>query len=430
MSEAPRIIVLGYDGAPTPTERALVAAADVVVGDKRHLDAFAVPPVARFTLGPLQPALERLTGLAEHERAVILDSGDPALFGIVRRLRSAGLQPMVRPRANAVATAFGRLGLPWEEAHIVSACGSELRRAINVVRAHAMVGVMTGPGAGIFEIAYALRPFWPRDLVLAERLGEADERVRRLSIEEALALDLDDVREPNVVLALAPEGEEPVPENPATQSPWRLGAPAVSEPAWHEVGLVDNHLGSLIAGALAVGPGDLALLGGWGLAAPFAQVPCTGAAALAWSWPRRWDEDSELLLDPDALYVGLVGVGDVEANITLLAQAIATAPRLRTIAVTLDGAPAAERLAQAVPQRAWTMLRVHPCEPIGPGAQRAWGEPGDAPHAQNSGEADLPPEVLAALADLEPNDLRLLVAGPPLDPDPAAPAAAQPGAQQ
>lgn len=428
MAEAPSLVVLGYDGAPTPAERALVASADVVVGGRRHLDAFAVPPAARFTLGPLQPAIDRLTGLAEHERAVVLASGDPAFFGIVRRLRQAHLEPFVRPRASAIASAFGRLGLPWEDAQIVSAHGRELRRAVNVARAHALVGIMTGAGAGIVEIASALRPFWPRDLVLAERLGESDERIRRFEVDDALALDPEDLREPNVVLAMAPETLEA-----AHEHPWLLGAPAVTEPVWHEAGLVDNHLGSLVAGALAVGPGDLALLCGWGLAAPFAEVPRTGAAALAWSWPRRWDEDPALLLDPDALYVGLVGQGDLPGQVKLLAQAIAVSPRLRTVAVAVDGPQAAAQVAQAVPSRAWTMTRVQPSEPLGPEALRAQQrdtgadacavDPALDPTAEPA-VGEVPPEVLAALADLEPHDLRLLVAGPAASTDSTANSAA------
>lgn len=415
MAEAPSIVVLGYDGAPTHAERALVASAHVVIGGRRHLDAFAVPPTARFTLGPLQPAIDRLTGLAEHERAIVLASGDPAFFGIVRRLRQANLEPLVRPRACAIATAFGRLGLPWEDAHLVSAHGRELRRAVNVVRAHALVGIMTARGAGIVEIAGALRPFWPRDLVLAERLGESNERIRRFEVDDALALDPDDIREPNVVLAIAPE----TPEAPA-QSPWLLGAPAVTEPAWHEAGLVDNHLGSLVAGALAVGPGDLALLGGWGLAAPFAEVPRTGAAALAWSWPRRWDEDPELLLEPDALYVGFVGVDDLNRQVGLLAEAISASSRLRTIVIAVDGPQAAVQVAKAVPTRAWTMTRVNPSEPVGPAAMRARRSETAHTQAVDPAGADVPPEVLAALAALQPNDLRLVVAGPPVSTDSTA----------
>lgn len=402
---APRIVVLGYEGAPTQAERSLVSAADVVVGGRRHLDAFAVPPSRRFTLGPLSPAFERLSGLAEHERAVVVASGDPGFFGIVRRLGEAGLAPTVRPRAAAIATAFGRIGRSWEDAHIVSAHGRDLRRAVNVARSHAVVGIMTGPGAGIVEIAQALGTIWPRDLVLAERLGEPDERVRWFSTQEATLPAADDIREPNVVLALAPDDGFAV--GVSDEPPWRLGAGAVTDPAWYETGLVDNHLGSLVAGALAVGPGDLAVLAGWGLAAPLPEVPRTGAAALAWPWPRRWDEDPDALLDPDALYLGLAGESDLATHLDLLRQALDTSPRLRTLAVTVDGTEAAQAVAHGIPQRAWTMVRVGSSEPIGPGAAALWGRP-----ERDEARGFVPPEVLAAVAEDRPTDLRLLVAGP------------------
>ena len=58
-------------------------------------------------------------------------------------------------------------------------------------------------------------------------------------------------------------------------------------------------------GRAAAGLGDLVLCAGWGVGAPAAEVPRTGAAVLTAPWPLHWGEDPAQLLTPDAVYVGL-----------------------------------------------------------------------------------------------------------------------------
>jgi precorrin-6Y C5,15-methyltransferase (decarboxylating) len=93
-------------------------------------------------------------------------------------LRRAGLRPEIFPAVSSVSLAFARLGLPWEDAVVVSAHGSAgeraLRRAVNACRAYPKVAVLTGPGAGAAQLAAALPG---RRLVVASRLGSRDERV-------------------------------------------------------------------------------------------------------------------------------------------------------------------------------------------------------------------------------------------------------------
>lgn len=73
-------------GAPVPAEA--TAGADLVVGGRRHLDAVALPEgVRRIVLGPLAPALDAIGEyVADGRRVVVLASGDPGFFGIVRAL--------------------------------------------------------------------------------------------------------------------------------------------------------------------------------------------------------------------------------------------------------------------------------------------------------------------------------------------------------
>ncbi|MBT2504369.1 precorrin-6y C5,15-methyltransferase (decarboxylating) subunit CbiE [Streptomyces sp. ISL-98] len=185
-------------GAPlSPDARAALDAAGLVVGGRRHLDAAGLPDgTARVVLGPLAPALDAVAEhLAKHAEAgvVVLASGDPGFFGIVRALAERfGADALdVRPGAPSVAVAFARLGLPWDDAVVVSAHGRALRTAVNVCRAHPKTAVLTGPGAGPAELGAALaRTGIPRTLIVASALGDpAGESVERLSPAEAAARD-------------------------------------------------------------------------------------------------------------------------------------------------------------------------------------------------------------------------------------------------
>ncbi|WNI25495.1 precorrin-6y C5,15-methyltransferase (decarboxylating) subunit CbiE [Streptomyces sp. ITFR-16] len=182
-------------GAPLSPEAVhSLAGATLVVGARRHLDGAAPPPgAARIVLGPLAPALDRI---AKHRaeagdgaRVVVLASGDPGFFGIVRALaeRFGPAALDVRPGAPSVAVAFARLGLPWDDAVVVSAHGRDPRTAVNVCFAHPKVAVLTGPGAGPAELAAGLLyRSGERTLVVATALGDPEhERVERLTLREA-----------------------------------------------------------------------------------------------------------------------------------------------------------------------------------------------------------------------------------------------------
>ncbi|MER6092972.1 precorrin-6y C5,15-methyltransferase (decarboxylating) subunit CbiE [Streptomyces bluensis] len=190
------ITVIGTGtGAPlTPDATEALAGATVVVGARRHLEATGLPrTVERIVLGPLAPALDAIQEHLEkgekdeERRIVVLASGDPGFFGIVRVLsqRFGARLLDVRPGVSSVATAFARAGLSWDDAVVVSAHGRHLRTALNVCRAHPKVAVLTGPGAGPAELGAGLRSS-RRVLVVASALGDPRrERIERVTPAEA-----------------------------------------------------------------------------------------------------------------------------------------------------------------------------------------------------------------------------------------------------
>ncbi|WP_406064760.1 precorrin-6y C5,15-methyltransferase (decarboxylating) subunit CbiE [Micromonospora sp. NBC_00860] len=198
------VTVVGLDAAGAPPHPALapvLATAGLVVGAARHLAAVPVPAGAdTIVLGPLAPALRRLAEAVDAGvPAVVLASGDPGLFGIVRRLRAAGLPLRVVPAVSSVAAAFARAGLPWDGAAVVTAHGRDPRAAVNACRALPLVAVLTAPGAGAAELGAGLIG-WSRRLLVAEHLGAAAERIRAVTPEQAAT---ETWAEPHVLLSLA-----------------------------------------------------------------------------------------------------------------------------------------------------------------------------------------------------------------------------------
>lgn len=194
------ITVIGLDGgALSAAATDALAAATLVVGGRRQLDTVDVPPTTRtVVLGSVGDALDEL---GKHDAdAVVLASGDPGFFGIVRAMRERGLTYVVHPAVSSVAQAFARTGISWDDAVVVSAHGRDLRQAVNVCRAHPKVAVFTAPGAGPAELAAALGDR-PRQLVIAELLGTAAESVTACTPAEAAARGW---RDPNVVLVIDP----------------------------------------------------------------------------------------------------------------------------------------------------------------------------------------------------------------------------------
>ncbi|MCI3222452.1 precorrin-6y C5,15-methyltransferase (decarboxylating) subunit CbiE [Streptomyces sp. NP-1717] len=205
---ADRVTVIGWDGSPlAPAATSALAAATLVAGAAHHLALPEVPRDAeRIRLGSVDLAARRIAG--HRGGAVVLADGDPGFFGVVRTLRAPehGLEVEVVPAVSAVATAFARAGMPWDDAQVVVAQQRTLRRAVNVCRAHTKVAVLTSPGAGPAELALLLQGVH-RTFVICEELGTDREQVTVLTSDKAA----DHVwRDPNVVIVVGGIGTAPV----------------------------------------------------------------------------------------------------------------------------------------------------------------------------------------------------------------------------
>jgi precorrin-6Y C5,15-methyltransferase (decarboxylating) len=198
------LVLIGMDGGPpTASARAALRGATLVVGARRHLDAVEIPDAARVVeLGELAAGLDAV--VAADGPAVVLASGDPGFFGIVRALRARGLAPTVEPAVSSVAAAFARVGVSWDDALVVSAHGRPLGPVVAACRAASKVAVLTAPGAGPAELGAALAGA-RRCLHVATSLGTPQESVITVSPEQAAARSW---QQPAVVVVVDPSSPD------------------------------------------------------------------------------------------------------------------------------------------------------------------------------------------------------------------------------
>ncbi len=257
------IAVLGVSGGRVPPGcEALLANADVVAGGRAVLEALAPAGARRVVLGAgIADALEELA--AEPGAVCVLASGDPGFFGVVRALgAAAGPERLdVHPAPSSVALAFARLGLPWDDALVVSAHGRDPRQAINTALRHPKVAILTEPRAPAALVAEALGG---RTVIVAEALGTPAERIRPAAPGLEYA-------EPNVVIALDSRLA-------ATRAHhWALPEDAFE----HRAGMITKaEVRAVVLAALGPGTGDLVWDVGCGSGSVAIECARLGAAAI------------------------------------------------------------------------------------------------------------------------------------------------------
>ncbi len=285
-----RVTVIGvlgddFDAIGQDARRAL-AGAQLVAGGRRHLAAWEdwvdspagreararhVPTAAIG--GDADAFAHQVAGRAVDGAAqvCVLASGDPGFFGVVRALLRVVDRGTLRilPAPSSVAVAFARLGLPWDDAVVVSAHGRPLPDAIAAVRLARKAAVLTSPDTPPQVIGRALLDAGlSMDLVaVCSRLGCADEEVNELSLEDLSRGMFDPL---SVVVLVGPGGLQTVgwgqgdgadDDEPATAG---AGGPGGKTLAW---GLPDErflHRDGMVTKAevRAVALGKLALPAG------------------------------------------------------------------------------------------------------------------------------------------------------------------------
>jgi precorrin-6Y C5,15-methyltransferase (decarboxylating) len=181
------ILVVGVAGAGVGASPPAGMDADLVVGGRRHLHG--LPGRHLVVGGDLAPVLDGIA--AEPGRVCVLASGDPGFFGIVRALADRfGPEALdVRPAVSSVSLAFARLGLPWDDAVVVSAHGRPVRAAAGRAAAAPKAAVLTSPDSPPEALGKELLVLGARHprAVVCSRLGTAAEQVAEVDLPRLAA---------------------------------------------------------------------------------------------------------------------------------------------------------------------------------------------------------------------------------------------------
>lgn len=129
--------------------RAAIETCELLIASRRLLDSLALPAHITCRSVVLGSDIEGALDAVEKEngRVCVLASGDPGFFGILRPL-SARLGPEtieVHPAPSSVSVAFARLGIPWDDAVVVSAHGRPLAEAVRHLTRARKAAVLVSP---------------------------------------------------------------------------------------------------------------------------------------------------------------------------------------------------------------------------------------------------------------------------------------------
>jgi precorrin-6Y C5,15-methyltransferase (decarboxylating) len=242
------VVGIGMGGELTARARAAIDAADVLVGGTRQLALFppeVAPGAERFDLTGRMKELRPF--LADHHarNVVVLASGDPLFYGIGTFLTRHFDALTILPAPSSVAEAFARVGLSWEDAEVLSAHGRPLPDIAAALDRAGKVAVLTDekntPAVIGAQLGDRVGDAW-----ICERLGEPDERVRKLSIAALSTTEADPL---NVVVLRSPKRLRPVvPHTPDDAFEKKMPKKGL---------LTKREVRTLSLAALGVRPGDV-----------------------------------------------------------------------------------------------------------------------------------------------------------------------------
>jgi precorrin-6Y C5,15-methyltransferase (decarboxylating) len=198
---------MGPDSLSGEGRRAL-AEADVWFGAPRLLELFkplftenaepgtALPKV----FFPFYKAEEIFAALEEREetRFAVLVSGDTGFYsaapGIYEALQKhtdlLGPPPRMVPGASSVSVFFARLGLPWQDAALLSVHGRDMTALTGTVLRNRYTFCLTGNNAADLGEALCAAGYAGLTVHTGENLGLPGERVRTITAEELSHSDL------------------------------------------------------------------------------------------------------------------------------------------------------------------------------------------------------------------------------------------------
>ena len=169
--------------------------ADTLIGARRHVDAVEDGRKKKiyFDQG-LQQLVEYIQQHWQSEQLAVLVSGDTGFYSLLRYLKqhTQGIRFSVFTAPSSISILFARLGMMWDDAHLLSAHGS-VPDIVQAVRDHQKVALLTDSTITPSAIAAQLQKakLDNRKIAIGERLTYSDEKITILDVQSALTYQAD-----------------------------------------------------------------------------------------------------------------------------------------------------------------------------------------------------------------------------------------------
>lgn len=167
--------------------------AKVLVGGRRALADYASPGQTTAPVtADIQAAVSFIREASETDEIVVMVSGDPGYYSLLPALRAefgpARLE--VIPGISSMQLAFSRIGLPWQNADLMSLHGRLPDYASLSYEKGRIVGMLTDEEHNSQRIAMLLLDAgWPQNtaVYIGERLSYPDEKIAATNLIRATA---------------------------------------------------------------------------------------------------------------------------------------------------------------------------------------------------------------------------------------------------
>ncbi|WP_061270966.1 bifunctional cobalt-precorrin-7 (C(5))-methyltransferase/cobalt-precorrin-6B (C(15))-methyltransferase [Leptospira interrogans] len=188
--KAVTVIGMGDEGCPGLSSIAAnaVAKAQILAGGKRHLDFFPQFSGEKIVFkDDLTQTIKRIAELSLEHTICVLASGDPLFFGIGNLIRKKVGPEYVDfiPAPSSVQHAFAKIGIPWDDAEVLSLHGRSSKGLITKLQFLNKVALFTDKINHPKEIASYLLSFNESEWTafVCENLGGEKERIRKFDLK-------------------------------------------------------------------------------------------------------------------------------------------------------------------------------------------------------------------------------------------------------
>lgn len=191
MANLIKVIGIG-PGSPDyllPAAAKAVAQCQVLVGSPRALALFNTQDKEVYPLGGnLEGTLRYLKNRDRSKTVGVLVSGDPGFYSLLSYLRRNLREELeVIPGISSLQVAFARLGLPWQDACLLSLHGRPLSTLLPYLEERKPLGLLVDSRMKAGELTELLRPYGSFQVYICRNLTYPEEQIYALTPEQLAA---------------------------------------------------------------------------------------------------------------------------------------------------------------------------------------------------------------------------------------------------